>query len=381
MKPLISLIIPTKNRSEYAIPLIESILSLNEKDLEIVVQDNSTDCTLHDHVNANWREKIRYFHEPKELSIIENFNLSIENSSGEYICIIGDDDGISPFLLDHVKKAKQNNIDSICWKLNFSYRWPSKSDSGHMYFFPLEKEDKIYDVANELSEFLKNGGIHYLNYKLPKIYHGVIKRETLELVKSQTSNYFNGLSADIYSSVALSCVITKVWSVRLPLSISGSSPASDQTHETKEAKQLKLEDAPHLKGRKDYIWNTLIPMVYSVETIWAESSVQALQLMGRQQEIKKINMNRMLAEIILANPQHKETINNEYLPRIAIGSLFGAKLKLNLTANWILLEKYSFKFLRKFKKLLLNQNVELIKDLPSIAEAYELIEKRNFKAY
>jgi glycosyltransferase involved in cell wall biosynthesis len=375
MNPLISIIIPTKNRSEYAIPLIESILNLNENELEIVVQDNSTDQTLHDHVNANWKEKIRYFHEPKELSIIENFNLSIENSKGEYICIIGDDDGISPFLLENVKKAKRENIDAICWKLNFTYRWPSKSDSGHMYFFPLEEEDKIYDVKNELSEFLKNGGIHYLNYKLPKIYHGVIKREKLELVKSQTSNYFNGLSADIYSSVALSCVIPKVWSVRLPLTISGSSPASDQTHETKEAKQLKLEDAPHLKGRKNYIWNSLIPKVYSVETIWAESSVQALQLMGRQQEIKKLNLNRMLAEIIIANPQHKETIISEHLPQISKDVQINAKLKLTLIK--IILEKYSFKIIRKIKKLLLNQKVEQIKNLPTIKDAYELVKQRH----
>ena len=127
-QPLISVVIPTRNRFEYVKSAIISILDINDRRIELVIQDNSDSEELKLWINDNINDvrlKYNYFDLP--LSFIGNFSEGVGVSTGEYICIIGDDDGINPEIIDAVAWLKQENIDCLSVKNIVNYVWP---DSG-----------------------------------------------------------------------------------------------------------------------------------------------------------------------------------------------------------------------------------------------------------
>ena len=125
-KPLLSILIPTKNREEYAIKVVSNVLKINDDRLQVVIQDNSNSKGLEGVLSPFFKDlRLHYFYNDKVLSFVENFSLGIGNCTGEYITIIGDDDGINPRIIDIAKWAKENSVSAITPSLPIVYYWPA----------------------------------------------------------------------------------------------------------------------------------------------------------------------------------------------------------------------------------------------------------------
>ena len=188
MKPLLSIIIATRNRKQYCINSIETILNFPGNDFELVVQDNTDNFDLKDYINSNISDsRLIYNYTPPPFSSIDNFNAALDLANGEYLCLIGDDDSISQQLIEVVKWAQKNNIESICPSYFSEYIWPetfgNKKDS--TLITPKTSGGLIrIDPANVLHEFFKAGLLDYLGKGFPKLYHGVVKRSCFAKIKA-----------------------------------------------------------------------------------------------------------------------------------------------------------------------------------------------------
>jgi len=317
--PLLSIVIPTRNRIPFCISVIESILNIPDARLELVVQDNSDSLELEQHVKKNVTDKrLKYRYTSEAFSSIDNFNAGMELSTGEYVCFIGDDDGINPEIIEAAAWAKRNQVDAMASQIKAVYLWPeskvsstffTKAEAGSLSIYPYNGGKVEINIMNELTAFLEGGGIYYLNFNLPKVYHGIVKRECMEMVKRKTGNYFGGLSPDIFSSMAISCTAKRIVVVDYPLTIGGQCPLAQTTH-SNENQVKKIEDAPHFRNRDSYIWNKLIPSIYSGKTIWLESAVSALIAMGRHDLVAKLNLSKFTADCILAFPDRSTQFYN-----------------------------------------------------------------------
>ncbi|MCQ8914358.1 glycosyltransferase, partial [Escherichia albertii] len=70
----LSILIPTKNRSEYLDDVLSSLLTWNRDDFEIIIQDNSNDLKTHNVVKKYRHDhRIKYFYVKEHLSVIDNF--------------------------------------------------------------------------------------------------------------------------------------------------------------------------------------------------------------------------------------------------------------------------------------------------------------------
>jgi glycosyltransferase involved in cell wall biosynthesis len=311
-KPLLSVVIPTRNRFLYIKSAITSILAINDQRIELVIQDNSDSDDLklwiYDNINDS-RLKYNYLNIP--LSFVGNFNEGVEASSGEYICIIGDDDGINPEIIDAVTWLKHENIECLSTQISANFVWDDAEvptslftnvTGGVLSISKLSIKIVEANVENELMNFVKGGLINYLDFNLPKIYHGIVKAECLKEIKQRTGNYFGGLSPDIFASISLACIAKRVFVTNYPLTISGVCGVSASIVEGLLKKNSKkLEDAPHLRHRGHYEWSELIPKVYCVETIWADSAISALKSIKRYDLLKYINISRFSAVCVNAN--------------------------------------------------------------------------------
>lgn len=310
--PLLSIVIATRNRIPYAISAIQSILQITDPRLELVIQDNSDSGELESYVRHNVTDgRLVYRYTPPPFSSIDNFNAAIGVATGEYACLIGDDDGVNPEIMDAAEWAKEMNVDSLAVKNRVNYLWPdsgvpatlfTKAVRGVFTISNIEGTMVVADLENEVRRLVRNGGLYYLDRLLPKLYHGLVHRRCLETVRDRTGSYLGGLSPDIFASLAIACIAKRVIVTDYPLTIPGVCSASSSSLEgALKHHSKRIEDAPHLRSRGEYQWSELVPRIYTVETIWADSGVAALRGMGRFDLIDQLNLPKLSAYCVLAN--------------------------------------------------------------------------------
>jgi glycosyltransferase involved in cell wall biosynthesis len=370
--PLLSIIIPTRNRIPFCISAIESILIISDPRLELVVQDNSDTNKLEEYVrNRKSDNRLKYRYTTAAFSTIDNFNAGMELSTGEYVCFIGDDDGINPEIIEAAAWAKEKNIDALSWYIKASYLWPgtimpstffTKTEGGKLTVHPFFGKIRKTNAELEIKKFLLSGGANYMKFKLPKAYHGLVNRFCFEKVKIKTGNYFGGLSPDIFSSLAIALVAKCTYVIDYPLSIAGSCPIAEQTHNSKDANLKPLEDAPHLRNRGKYIWNELIPTIYTGDTIQLETGLASLNLMKRSDLIINLNTTRMAAFLIISYPQLKNKIIDHTL----------ALLKSQYKSRILGQLKIRYNYLKFFMKMLFEKGSNRILLMIGIRNIYNI---------
>jgi glycosyltransferase involved in cell wall biosynthesis len=112
---LVSIVIPTYNRSEYLSESIDSVLRQTYKDWElIIVDDGSTDSTpklMEYYLKLD--ERIKYYRKKNE-GIAKTRNFGIKKSQGEYISVHDSDDIMMPKKLAlSLRKLNKTNADFV----------------------------------------------------------------------------------------------------------------------------------------------------------------------------------------------------------------------------------------------------------------------------
>jgi glycosyltransferase involved in cell wall biosynthesis len=362
---LLSIVIPTKNRQEYAYESALQVLNATNDNVQLVIQDNSDNDSLYSKIQFNFFEnRIKYNYIPESLSFTDNFSEGIRLSDGKYICFIGDDDGINPEIIDIVEYANRNDIEAIVPEISLSYIWPDtgikyfSKDDGNLLITSFNSKVEFYDTKKEVIKLLNYGGQKYLNLKLVKMYHGIFTKSSFEKVKKITGKYIGGLSPDIYSSLTLSLVINKVLKINYPLTIPGVCKQSGAGQAATNNHIGKLESAPHLNGHKDYKWSKNVPRYYSVETIWADSAMAALRDMKEYNLLDKFNIFTLTAYCLLNGREFKNEIFinlKSYCEENSI-NLFNKKLFLLIA----FIKGPYFDFLKKIlKKIFQKKNFKM----------------------
>lgn len=141
--PLISIIVPVYNVSEFLSQCMDSLIRQSYQNIEIIaVNDGSTDNSL-EILN-------RYAQEFSQIKIISQANAGlsaarntgITASIGEYMCFVDSDDWIDVHTcLRTIEIVQQHNVDIVCWNYIKEYKHNS---------IPVQciKANKLYDENN-----------------------------------------------------------------------------------------------------------------------------------------------------------------------------------------------------------------------------------------
>ncbi|MCL1141560.1 glycosyltransferase family A protein [Shewanella gaetbuli] len=314
---LLSVVIPTKGRTEYAFKSIKYILSLKLSSLQIVVQDNNETDDLYGLLSEFIEcENIIYNHTKTPLSFVDNFEEAISHATGEYITVIGDDDIINPEIINVLSVFSKFNIDSIVPSTNLFFLWPesgvtNKVTSGNEFFTfsvkPFSGQLKYVNSRVELQKLLSNGGVDYLSYNIPRLYHGIVKKSLLDKIKSKYGRLFEGLTPDIYIACLIAAESETCIRLDYPLTIPGACKSSGSVASDTGAHTGELSQAPHFNYRGTYSWNNLVPKFYSVPTIWSDSAFAAAQ---KTQLECYINNKLLFAKCYFEYPKYRADFIN-----------------------------------------------------------------------
>lgn len=281
--PLLSVVVPTRNRQDCAISLARSLSASTAHSFELVFHDNSDDASLGEAVAALGDPRIRYIHSSDQLNMHENFTRAITQARGRYLCGLGDDDGIliEP-ALQIVEKAYSNGVDAVLTSAR-SYSWPGLlhwlwGDVGG-YVSPTRRRlpcaravDPVEQVAKVFSDATVNGlGL------LPRLYHGIVSRAALERLRERAGSYFPGGSPDMANAIGLGyCVETLSYDPGAVI-ISGHSRKSGGGAGSAGKHHGAIDDQRHLPPGILDRWPAAIPRYWSGHTIYAQSAIAAAE--------------------------------------------------------------------------------------------------------
>ena len=275
---LLSIVIPTRNRQQYALESVKQILNVIDDRVQIVITDNSDENSLEKEIKQLGSPQIKYLFIDHRIPGVDNYAKGIELSDAKYICCIGDDDGILGCIVDIVEWMESNGVSALKPGVQAAYICPGATKdytNGCMGLGDISCHVTVVDPRDELAKFLKSGCIDFPNAKLVKAYHGIVRKDQFNKIYRKTNRYCGGLSPDIYLSVALSAETDRLLCIDIPLTIFGACRSSTTADSFNKINTGKLEDAPHFVGQP-YEWSTLIPRYYSGANIWADSALHAL---------------------------------------------------------------------------------------------------------
>jgi glycosyltransferase involved in cell wall biosynthesis len=300
MSPLLSIVIPTKNRYTYLKELIIAFKAFTSNDLEIIIQDNSDDNSdFLNFVNQINDNRIRYFHVSGWLSVCDNCDLGIKHSRGEFITMIGDDDGFIPPIVDVAKYMKRHNIDAVV-SPKPHYLWPDVThkvwgdkDSGVVTLKNYTKTITPLDTNKILEQVISKGGTEILN--LPRVYHMLIKASCLLALYTECGTYFPGPSPDMANAIGLSKFIKKSIHIDFPVIITGNGYQSTGGQGARHEHHGKIEDKTFLPKNTKEKWTKEIPLFWSGSTIYAESAYKALSAIKNYDLLNNFNFSYLYA--------------------------------------------------------------------------------------
>ncbi|MDI9332849.1 MAG: glycosyltransferase family 2 protein [Cytophagales bacterium] len=284
--PLLSIVIPTHNRARYAVHSIKSLLAITDIRLEVVVSDTSTDGELATalagaHRDLQADKRLKYFCPPGRLDMTGNHNFALAAATGDYVCLIGDDDTIAPEAILAAAWASDNHVDVIAPEVVANYAWLDFRSrfygAGHaarLYLARAFVGWRWIDAATALDGALKNAGQG--TDGLPKIYHGIVRRSVLERMSNGSGVYFHGSSPDVSGAIGLAAVCSRFLVVQYPLTIPGASGGSNTGRSALNQHKGKLSNETQTQAFVDKGWSKGVPRFFSVETVWAHAALETL---------------------------------------------------------------------------------------------------------
>lgn len=91
-----SVVMPTHNRLHLLSSAIETVRRQAGADLEVLVFDNASQDPVGDYVRALNDPRVRYERSDKFLPVTDSWNRALAMACGDYIILLGDDDGLTP---------------------------------------------------------------------------------------------------------------------------------------------------------------------------------------------------------------------------------------------------------------------------------------------
>ena len=89
-----SILLPTRDRLDLLKLAIESVRMQDHTDWEIVVSDNASAADVCASIAALADSRIRCYKTERLLPVTENWNAALDRSTGDYLIMLGDDDGL-----------------------------------------------------------------------------------------------------------------------------------------------------------------------------------------------------------------------------------------------------------------------------------------------
>jgi Glycosyl transferase family 2 len=379
--PLLSIVIPTHNRQQYAAITARKILA-ECSHAEVIVSDTSDEESLPGLLGALMdHQRLTYVRQPLGIDVVSHFEAALGHATGDYVFFIGDDDCVGPEIETIADWARANAVDAvISYRNSFiaNYYWPGIRSkyygdqyAGKLFLHPFSSKAWRLDPAETVQAALRDLGRGL--GAMPRAYHGLVSRSLVDRVVARHGALFGGVSPDIYSAILISSEATNAWCVDFPFCLPGGSAPSTSGSGAARSDTPRLREHPHIRPFRDLAWDPLIPEFYSPYNVWAFSAKKAVDRLGNGRF--RPNFPRLYACCLLYGRDYGDAVARAVK---AHAEAFGAARTYPAIAREIVREG-AFQARRLGRRALSPRaggSAERIGDLDTIADAYDALRER-----
>jgi hypothetical protein len=205
---------------------LKTCLEQDFDDYEVIVSDNFSSPATKAVVDETASPKVRYFRTSGPLAMASNWEFAVSHALGEYLLVVGDDDGLLPHALHELDALfLQSRLKAVRWDAAF-YTWPSCPLHGQQNYLRIPLGRGVREVES-LPTIRDVIAFRDLYTALPMLYNSAVHRDVVAAMKTAAGRVFAHSIPDVYSGFAVAAVSRRYLSTDVPMSVSGQSGASN----------------------------------------------------------------------------------------------------------------------------------------------------------
>jgi glycosyltransferase involved in cell wall biosynthesis len=235
VKPLFTIIIPTKDRAFYLADTIRTCINQNYKNLEIIISDDASSDNTKELVEefVNNDKRVKYIRRDIPLGMRLNFEKTLELVKPGFVLALGGDDGLMPYAIENMWHIlKKTNQQLLTWEPP-TYVYPDNYNKRGQLLVSLKKVKANNEVQIiQSSDFLQrqaNNLAYASDIECPMFYvKGVASTELIKKIIDKTPEkiFYSCPTPDGYSGIVLAGEVQSFAFSQNPLSIFGLSKGS-----------------------------------------------------------------------------------------------------------------------------------------------------------
>lgn len=312
--PKFSILIPTRNGGKYLPYCVETLLSQDYEDVEIIISNNCSEDNTSSYLSTITDKRVRVIQPAEVLSMVYNYEFALSQAKGDWIMLLGDDDGVQPyffelaeFLTIQAGKKHLNLINSV----RSYFFWPGCES---MY------ADNLVGYNAKAFCTVENTKIQCLSlfigqkpyFNIPQMYTtSLFNRKIVEKVKhKQEGAFYTAITPDANGAAIAFSVENNYLDCKVPLAWVGTSPKSyailgeiaygrDEIVANEET-QARIAESFDLSFNKSHSWHESagnIDLCSAILLYW-ESLLQSEKV--QTERVKKIVNSKIVKMLAFA---------------------------------------------------------------------------------
>lgn len=289
-----SIIIPTKNRQYTALHAIKSCTLSRYDKIEIVVTDCSDDDSLRSQTKNLSDVRIKYFYHSDNLSMKENWEFGVSQATGDYIGIIGDDDALMPDGLVLASELLKLDPAPVLSCYGPSYKWPDYPLLNRQNFISLKLPTTVIKEKKPIVRLLKYYNFEHSSGTGPGIYHGLVSKKFLQMLKAKRGAFFVDPVPDFDSGYCTLLYADHYLRTTYPIFVSGHCGASNSgAMQTRSSNSEALSRfANEASTNLDYLLTSDLNKIVTNPAVIVSAMIRFLPEVNKVLKKKKIKLNK-----------------------------------------------------------------------------------------
>jgi len=220
--PLLSVIIPTRERAETLQYTLRTALDQSSRNFEVIVSDNFSQDNTAQVVRSLSDPRIRLLNPGRRLAMCDNWDFALLHAAGDYVMFIGDDDAIVPGALDKLEASVRTTPCLVyCWPRPV-YNWPMDGKPARVIHLPPTTQASQVNLEDLARAVVHRGGGYRLSL-IRCMYHSAVAKRIPDSIRERTGRVFHSIQPDVFMSMAVPVFAKTAIDLGYCVSVAGQS--------------------------------------------------------------------------------------------------------------------------------------------------------------
>ena len=228
-----SVLLPTRNRLDLLARAIETVRRQDYDNWEVIVSDNFSEEDVVGYIHSLNDSRIKYFRTASFIPVTENWNNAIDKSDGDYVIMLGDDDGLMRGYFSTLNELiKKFDAPDFIYTNAFLYAYPNVIPSVPEGFLRTYGRKDMFKSACAPYWLERNNALELVKYSLDfrlrfdyNMQFSLVSRGLINGMK-QYGAFYQSPYPDYYASNAMMLKARRILVVPQPMITIAISPKS-----------------------------------------------------------------------------------------------------------------------------------------------------------